>query len=52
MPTPVEGVVSVIWALVALGTGGVRGLIWAEKVLSARFVKPVSSGLSMQLNLA
>ena len=41
MPTSVEGVVSVIWALVAVGTGGVGGLIWAEQVLSARCVEPV-----------
>ena len=41
MPTSLEGVVSVIWALTAMGTGGVGGLIWAEQVLSARCVEPV-----------
>ena len=39
----VEGVVSVIWTLVAVGASGVRGLIWAHQVLSARRVEPVEA---------
>ena len=39
----VEGVVSVIWACVAVGARGVRGHIWTQQVLSARRVEPVET---------